>query len=177
MSKPKLRDFKKYINNLDEKELREELLKLFRKLPQVQEYYIQELMSESEREAMLVDYKKKISNQFWTRSGNPQNPSNAELRRLLSAFEKVSVFPIELIDLLLHRVETATEWANSFGGMSDADYNASIRTFGKAAKMMAEHHLEDHFRDRCQDLFQYHHIDYWYREELENLFERYVRGK
>jgi hypothetical protein len=170
MPKPKLTDFKKYLASLDEAGLREELQKLFNKLPQVQEFYAQELMSDTERKAMLEDYKKKIYNQFWTRSGNPRNPSNAELRTLLTNFEKVSVFPSEVIDLYLYRVEMATEFANDFGGMPDADYNASITAFKRAIEMMMEHKLGNQFRIRCEELFRFNNLDYWYMEELEELF-------
>jgi hypothetical protein len=173
MAKPKLTDFKKYLAALDEAEVRDEMLKLFTKLPQVQEFYAQELMSDAERKAMLEDYKKKIYNQFWTRTGNPRNPSNVELRTLLTNFQKVSVFPSEVIDLFLYRVEMATEFANDFGGMSDADYNASISAFKKAIEMMVEHKLGDQFRIRCEALFRLDNLDYWYTEELEDLYNEY----
>ncbi|HRF41217.1 MAG TPA: hypothetical protein PK198_20635 [Saprospiraceae bacterium] len=39
MAKSKLTELKKYLAELDEEGLRKELLKLFNKLPQVQEYY------------------------------------------------------------------------------------------------------------------------------------------
>lgn len=175
MAKPKLKDFKTYLDSLDEADLREELLKLFNKLPQVQEFYAQELMPDADRKAMLEDYKKKIYNQFYTRTGNPRNPSNAELRTLLNNFEKVSVFPTEVIDLFLHRVEMATEFANEFGGMSDASYNAAISTFKKAVEMMVEHQLGDQFRVRCEALFRLNNLDYWYTESLEELFHNHFR--
>jgi hypothetical protein len=175
MAKPKLTDFKKYLAALDEAEVREEMLKLFNKLPQVQEFYAQELMSDTERKAMLEEYKKKVYNQFWTRTGNPRSPSNAELRTLLTNFEKVSVFPSEVIDLFLYRVEMATEFANDFGGMSDADYNASLTAFKKAVEMMVEHKLGEQFRERCEALFQLDNLDYWYTEGLEDLFDKHFR--
>ena len=173
MSKPKLSDFKKYLAALDEAEVRNELLKLFNKLPQVQEFYAQELMSDAERKAMLDEYKKKIYNQFWTRTGNPRSASNAELRSLLSNFQKVSVFPTEVIDLFLYRVETATEMANKFGGMPDADYNASSTAFKKAIERRVEHKLGDHFRVRCEELFLADNLDYWYIEDLKELFHEH----
>jgi len=82
MSKPKLTDFKKHLASLKEGELREELLTLFKKLPQVQAFYAPELLSESDRKAMQEDCKKKIHSQYWTRGGNPRSPSNAEIRKL-----------------------------------------------------------------------------------------------
>lgn len=170
MAKPKLTDFKKFLAALGDAEVREEMLKLFNKLPQVQEFYAQELMSDTERKAMLEEYKKKVYNQFWTRTGNPRSASNAELRNLLNNFQKVSVFPTEVIDMFLYRVEMATEFAHEFGGMSDADYNASITAFKKAIEMMAEHKLGDYFRERCEELFRADNLDYWYIEDLKSLF-------
>lgn len=171
MPKPKLTDFKKYLASLDEAALREELQKLFKKLPQVQEFYAHELLSDKDRKAMLEEYKKKIESQFWTRGGNPRSPSNAEIRKLLTRFEKVSVFPSEYIELLLYRVEVATKFANEFGGMPDADYEASYNAFKKAVELMNEHKLVEHFRHRCEELFEYDNLDYWYIEWLQDCFE------
>jgi len=175
MAKPKLSEFKKYVSSLEEGELRTELLKLFTKLPQVQEFYAQDLLSDSERKAMLEDYKKKIHSEFWTRTGNPRtNISNAKIRQYISTFEKISVFPSELADLLLYRVETATHFANEFGGMADADYKASYNAFEKAMKLIKAQKLTDYFRERCKALFKYNNLDYWYMEWLQESFEEHI---
>lgn len=174
MAKPKLADFKKYLGEMNEAELRAELLKLFGKLPQVQEFYAQELMGESERKAMLDDYRKKIYGAYFTRTGNPKDVNNAELRKLLTAFEKVSVFPHEVVDLLLYRVEVATGFANQFGGMPETDYNAALNSFEKAMKLAAEHKLADFVRDRCQRMFKADNLDYWYIEWMKDSFAEHI---
>jgi hypothetical protein len=130
-------------------------------------------MGESDRKAMLDEYKKKIYSQYWTRTGNPRSVSNAEVRKIIGEFEKVSVFPSEMIDLLLFRVETMTDWASQFGGAPDADYNASSTSFEKALKLMEKNKLHDHFKDCCVALFQADNLDYWYIEDLESLYESY----
>ncbi len=174
MAKPKLSDFKNYLREMTEVELREELLKLFGKLTQVQEFYAQELLSGDDRKAMLDDHKKKIYNHFYTRTGNPRSPNNAEIRKRITAFEKASVFPIEVIDLLLYRVEVATAFASEFGGMPDADYNAAYNAFEKAMKLTKAQKLEDYVRVRCQELFKAADIDYWFIEWLEGSFEEHI---
>ena len=122
---------------------------------------------------MLEDYKKKVYNQYWTRTGNPRNPSNAEVRKIIGDFEKVSVFPSEVIELLLFRVETLTDFASQFGGVADADYNASSTSFEKALKLMEKNKLDTHFKDRCTALFEADNLDYWYIEDLKSLYEGY----
>ena len=172
MPKPKLSDFKKLLAEMTAEELRAELLKLFNKLDQVQNFYAQDLMSKEDRVKILEECKAKIYKKFWTPSGNPRNNvSNADIRKIISEFEKISAFPHEVADLLLYRVETATDFANQFGGMPDADYNAAATAFEKAVKLIAQHKLESYFKDRCKTIMQYGNLDYWYIEHLETIFE------
>ncbi len=172
MPKPKLSDFKKLLAEMTEEELRAELLKLFNKLEQVQMFYAQDLMGKEDRQKILEECKAKIYKKFWTPSGSPRNNiSNADIRKIITDFEKISAFPHEVVDLILYRVETATHFANEFGGMPDADYNASNTAFEKALKLIVKHKLKDYFDDRCKALFRYSNLSYWYIEELETLFE------
>ena len=175
MAKPKLSDFKKYIGEMNQTDLQKELIKLFSKLNQVQEFYAQELLSEDERQEILAEYKDKIYKEFWTRTGNPRSPSNARIRELISHYENVSVFPFDVIDLILYRVETATQFADEFGGMTDGSYNASSNAFEKALKLMQKHQLFEEFKLRCEDLFSYDNLDHWYIDDLENLYEEYQK--
>lgn len=171
MAKPKLKDLRTYLDSLEEAEVREEILKLFGKLTQVQEYYAQELMSDKERKTMLEGYRKKIYSFFWTRTGNRKRPSNAKLRELITNYEKVSVFPSEVIDLLLYRVETATDYAAKLGRMPEASYKASHNAFKKAVEMIALHKLEDLFLERCRAIFKYRRsVEPWYLEIMENTY-------
>lgn len=170
-TKPKLSDFKRLIAEMTEAELREELLKLF-KLEQVQQFYAQDLLSNEDRKKILNDTKDKIYKKFWTPSGNPRmNVSNADIRTLINNFEKISAFPYEVVELLLYRVETATNFADQYGGMPDADYNASINAYDKAMKLITKHNLENYFKETAKASFKYDNLDYWYIDELRNLYE------
>ena len=60
MAKSKLSDLKKLIAEMSEEELRQEIVKLYTKLPQVKEFYNQDLMTEEERQKALEGYKDKI---------------------------------------------------------------------------------------------------------------------
>ncbi len=173
MPKPKLSDFKRLLAEMNEAEVRAELLKLFNKLEQVQLFYAQDLMSKEDRQKIIQEAKDKIYKKFWTPSGNPRNNvSNADIRKIISDFEKISAFPSEVIDLLLFRVETATNFADQFGGMPEGDYNASATAFDKAVKLMVKNKLEDFFKDKCVEIMHnYDNLDYWYIEHLQEIFE------
>lgn len=175
MAKAKLSDLKRYLAEQNESELREEIFRLFGKLKQVQDYYAQELMPPAERQAMLNQYKKKVDGHFYTRSGMPKNPSNAELRRLMTEFEQISVVKADVVELLIHRVEKAIEFADDFGGMPDGDYNAAANAFEKALKLIIEHKLKDYFSIRCREItVGKGNYDYYFKEMLEELTEQYL---
>ncbi len=173
MPKPKLSDFKKLLAEMTEEEVRAEMLKLFNKLEQVQMFYAQDLMGKEDRQKILEECKTKIYKKFWTPSGNPRNNvSNADIRKIITDFEKISAFPHEVVDLVLYRVETATDFANQFGGMPDSDYKAAATAFEKAMKLMVKNKLQDYFKERCEKLFEHSNLDYYYIEELEDLYEQ-----
>jgi Family of unknown function (DUF6155) len=173
MAKPKLTDFKRFLAAMTEEELRAEMLKLFSKLDQVQAFYAQELMSDSDRKSILEAYKKKVFDQYWTRGGNPRNGNNAAARKTIGEFEKIAVFPVEVIDLLLSHAEVITDKASQFGGGPDADYNAAVTSFEKAMKLMETNKLNAHFEQRCLQLFKADNLDYWHIENLEETYYSY----
>jgi Family of unknown function (DUF6155) len=174
MAKLKLTDFKKFIAQMSEEEMRSELLTLFSKLPQVHDYYAQELMKPEDRKSVLEDYKKKVYNQFWTRSGNPRNTSNAEVRKVVTEFEKVSISKKEVVELLLYRVDLALDQANQFGGLLESDYNAALNAYTKALKIIIKEKLEKYFKDQCLTISsERDNMDYWVIEQMQYLNEEY----
>ncbi len=152
MSKPKLSDFKKLLANLSHEELKDEMLKLFQKLPQVQAFYAQELLGETDRRKILEEYKKKIYKEFWTSSGNYKNTSNSKVRTMITDFEKVCVSQSELVELILYRVDVALHRANEFGMSDDSEYNPALNAFEKALKIVEKERLFEYFSTEC------HHI-------------------
>ena len=176
MAKAKLSDFKKLLATFSEQEAKDELLKLFNKLPQVQDFYLQELASEEDRKKVVEDCKKKIYNEFWTRSGNPKIGNNTTIRKVISDFEKVSVAPSELIELLLYRVDICLEHANDYGGAPDANYNGAITAFEKALKLINKEKLEPYFKEKCIKISEYRgNMDHWVTDQMEELLENYFQ--
>jgi Family of unknown function (DUF6155) len=172
MAKSKLTDLKKLIAEMSEDELRLEIIKLYTKLPQVKDFYNQDLMTEEERQVVLKTYKDKIYKQFRTSSGNARGMiNNTTIRGIVSDYEKIAVFPYDVVDLLIYRVEEATDLANDYGGMAESNYNSAITAFKKAMTLVKEYGLMTHFEDRCKIILMSRNIDFWYIEQLEELFD------
>jgi len=137
---------KKHLAHLEQKELIEEIGKLFTKFKEVKQYYQMEYGSNEDRTALLKDYKKKIDKEFYTRGGIPRFPKAATLRKLLTEFKKISTFKYDLIELTLYRVEEAIDFSNAFGGIDEAYYVATSNAFEDAIRMIGEEKLEQEFK-------------------------------
>lgn len=180
MKKLRQTDFKKFLASLNEAELRGELQKLFAKFPAVQEFYGQELMDDAGRASILADYKNRIYKQFWTSKGNPRKVSKTKLREIIADFERISVFPHELADLMLYRVEVALEQYLQFSSGTEADITSLLGTLEKTMKLVQLHQLEDLFRARAAKIAQLDYVPYGYRREFShtiNLVFDFEKGK
>ena len=176
MAKLKVAELKKYLDALSETELRAEVLKLFSKLKQVQDFYGQELSSEEDRNKILEEFKARINKQFYSqRSGNPQNPKASKLRAIVSEFEKISIFPHELIDLALYRVEQAVQFTDDYGDMYEAFYRSTATAFEKALKLIVANKLESHFKARCRAIVgNTKHTGWGFGDAMDDLYSMYI---
>lgn len=178
MAKLKLTDFKKFLAETSHEELKAEMLKLFQKLSQVQDFYNQELLSPEERRKVLEDYKKRIHKEFWTSSGNPKKTSSAKLRDLISGFEKICVSKSELIELLLYRVECCYDKAKYRDYMPDAEHRSAVNAFEKALKIIVSEQLEAHFIEEVKHVARQRPRLYsWFISDLVFLTEQYFPVK
>jgi hypothetical protein len=176
MANSNIADLKKILDEMTEEELKQEIFKLYNKLPQVKDFYNQELMTEEERQEVLKKYKEKIYREFWTPKGNPKGMiNNSSIKSIIAEYEKICLFAYDLIDLLIYRVEVTTHYAEQFGGMADSNYSSAITTFKKAMKLIHENNFQFYFENRCKVIFKASNLDYGYIDQLEHLF--YEKGQ
>jgi hypothetical protein len=171
MANSKISDLKNILDEMTLDELKQEILKLYNILPQVKDFYNQDLMTEEERQVILNKFKEKIYVELWTSKGNPKGMvNNSTIKKILSEYELICLFQYDLVDLLIYRVEITTEYAEQQGGMAESNYNTSITTFKKAMKIMRNNNFLTHFEKRIKILLKATNLDFWYVEQLEHLF-------
>jgi rubrerythrin len=176
MAKPKLSDFKKFIDQMTSDEMREEFLKLFNKLSQVQAYYAQELLSPEDRKKILEDAKAKIYKQFWTRGDNPRVANNNNIRKIINDFENLAAVPKDVIELILYHVNLVFDHASQFGGGPEANFNTAILFYEKALKIIHKEQLESFFKKECLKASKRrHNMESWPFKSLEDLNEQFFK--
>lgn len=165
---------KKHLQSLTHDELVEEVLKLAKRFKEVKTYFEMELGDTKQQTAIVESVKQKIKKQFFPARGYG-NPKAAEIRKLISEFRKVSVFPFDVVDVLLFRVEQAVDFTNAYGDISEAFYTATETAYEDALKLIGTHNLKDHFLDRCLIIQrQTEDIGWGFADEIERLTEEYL---
>ena len=140
---------KKHLNELEPDELVEQILNLTKRFKDVKAYFDMELGDEKQQAAIVDSYKKKIHKQFF-RTRGVGKPKTAELRKLINHFKSIAVFPFDVADLMLYRVEMTIDFMLGPGEPSDAFHTATLNAYEDMLKIIREHQLESHFRERCE---------------------------
>lgn len=165
---------KKHLQSLTHDELVEEVLKLTKRFKDVKTYFEMELGDTKQQAAIVEAVKEKIKKQFFPTRGYG-NPKAAEIRKLIGEFRKVSVFPFDLVDVLLFRVEQAVDFTQAYGDISETFYSATESAYEDALKLITTYQLKDHFLDRCLTIqYRTAHMGWGFADELDRLTEEYL---
>lgn len=146
-----IRTLKEHLKSLSKEEVEAEVLKLYKKIPKVQEYYKMELGQDTTE--TVNAYKAKLTKEYMPSRGFGQARSGVA-RRIINDFKKICVFNYDLIDLLLHRVELAVDYTNSYGDIDEPFYNSAISYYREALQLIQKNNFYDKFRDRCEAILR-----------------------
>jgi hypothetical protein len=153
MKKPGLREFRKYLKELEEDELRQELEKLYRQLPLVKEYYQFELSQD--HAGLVISYKQKIERHYFPTSGRqPKRPKAAKMRDLINQFRQLSPFTYDVADLLLYQTETMVRFANDRGYISRGFSQTLVSRYKEALVLITKEDHKADFSSRAQKIMQ-----------------------
>lgn len=141
-----------HLKQMKKDELIREISQLYTKFKAVKDYCQLEFGGEEEREAILKKYKKKVKDQFYTRSESPRYPSAATLRKLITEFKKVSPVPYDTAELMFHRMELAVDLTASFGDMDEPFYNSTETAWRELLALIEKEKLHQYFQNRCREL-------------------------
>ena len=139
------------MKDLTREELIKEVEKLYSKFPQVKTFYDVDLTGDTS--LLLNTAKSKIKNEYFPVRGNPKARSG-EVRKIISEFAKVSVYPKEVIELYLFRFEMAVKFTNTYGDINEPFYDAASNAYAKALKLIEKHGYNSEFKEQCKSLME-----------------------
>ncbi len=147
-----INELKKNLSSKSEKELKEEIIELFKISKEVKEYYAIKVLPNAEKE-LLEKYKEIVRKEFFPERGT-KFPSYSVLKKAISDFTKVSKDSVSLVDLMLFYVEQGVEFTNTYGDIDETFYNNIARMYEKAIDIIVGDNLEDKFEVRCRKVME-----------------------
>ena len=143
------RELTKFLNDLSKEELIKEFEKLYQKFDNVKTFYDIELSGDTS--AIVKKVKDKIKKEYMPDRGFGKARSS-EVKKIISEFAKVSIYPRDLIDVILYRVEMAVEFTKEYGDIDMPFYDSAINAFYKVVELIKKEMLENEFKLRCYEI-------------------------
>ena len=101
----------------------------------------------------MKEYKKKIDKELNpSRAFRAGGPKASILRKIISDFKKIAVFQIDVIELILYRVELAIAFSDEFGDIDEPFYNSLENAFKDACKIIEKEKLFGHFAEQLRSV-------------------------
>jgi gas vesicle protein len=166
------KELTKFLNELSKEDLIKEFEKLYSKFKEVKQLYDLEISGDTSE--LLNKAKEAIENQFFPKRGFG-NPKASELKKVIDDFAKVSIYPKDLIDLSIFRVEQAIAFTDAYGDIDMVFYNSTATAFERTLKLIVQHNYENEYKITCKELVD-KTVDFgWgFHDDLTELYYEYL---
>jgi hypothetical protein len=169
-------ELKKRLKLKSNEELIEEIVELYKKFPDVKDYYISNLSTEGMLE-ILEKYKKIVQNEFFPSVGFGKLRLSVA-RKTVNDFKKISNSSYDIADIMLHYVENGVDFTNEYGDIDEPFYSSIESMFESALKHISKSNLEDKFYSRCKKILDdTSGIGWGFHDTLGDLFHSYFGSK
>ena len=155
--------FTKFINSLNEDELREELDKLYSRYRDIKNYYTMELGEKDDRKKLLDKAKNSIERLYERRKTRSRL---SKVNAILKDISSISIFDHELADVYIHHVECATDHINYYGLRREADANHLASSFRKSVDLILRSQTQEDNVPRLEKCLERLHRFYALVNEL-----------
>lgn len=144
------KELNKYLKELSKEELIKEINKLYSKFKFVKEYYASELGTDNGE--LLKGCKVRIA-KLILKTGRNIKPDIASANKVIREFAKVSVHQVDVIDLMLYKVELIVEFLDQWGYSHFTGVENSIaNTYPDILNLIYKNRLKKTFTKRCKQV-------------------------
>ena len=137
------RALKKFLTELDESALQEQLLELYERIPEVKTYY--DFMFNPKEDKLIEAAKVKISNEYFPTKRKRARKRRSIAQKLIKHFKTLGMNPVLLLDLMLFNIEIAQKYEQANPQQPDAFYKSMLNSFKESIQYATYHQLlEEH---------------------------------
>jgi hypothetical protein len=140
------RDLKKYLNELDKKQLEEQILELYDKFSPVKTYY--DFAFNPKEDKLVQECKLKISNEYFPIKGKKAKARRSIAQKYIKHFITLGVDPFIISDVMLYSIEIAQTYAAEKIIKQELFYKSMLNSFEQAISYMIENGILYEFQNR-----------------------------
>lgn len=170
------RDLKKYLTELNKKQLEEQIIELYEKFIPVKTYY--DFVFNPKEETLLQESKLKISNEYFPQktSGKARRPKirRSVAQKYIKHFIVLGVDPFIIGDVMLYSIEIAQTFSAERIVKQDLFYKSMFNSFEQAVIFMIANGILDEFAPRILAINNETVRQNWYnKQEFSAIIERF----
>ena len=170
------RDLKKYLTELNKKQLEEQVLKLYEKFSAVKTYY--DFVFNPKEDTLLKECKIKISNEYFPQktSGKPRRPKmrRSVAQKNIKHFILLGADPFIIGDVMLYAIEIGQTFSAEKVVKQESFYKSMLNSFEQAVIFMIANGILNEFKSRIVAISNETMKQDWYnKQEFEAIVERF----
>lgn len=170
------RDLKKYLTELNKKQLEEQVLEMYEKFSPVKTYY--DFVFNPKEDTLQKECKIKISNEYFPQktSGKPRRPKmrRSVAQKYIKHFILLGVDPFVIADVMLYSIEIAQTFSAKRFVKPELFFKSMLTSFEQAVKFMISNGIVEEFKTRIVAINEETMRQNWYNKEQFNaIIERF----
>jgi hypothetical protein len=151
-----------------------EIIELYKKFPDVKNYY-SSMLSVAGSLEVLDKYKKRVESEFFPSRGFGKLRLSVA-RKAVNDFKKISKSDYDIADIMLFYVENGVEFTNKYGDIDDSFYSSMESMYESVLKYIVKVKLCDEFLERCEKIVDdTSGIGWGFHDTLGDLFGHYFK--
>lgn len=156
------RALKKYLSELKQEELADQLIDLYERFPVVKEYY--DFVFNPKEDKLVQEAKVKISNEYFPVKRKLPKARRSVAQKFVKHFLKLGVEPQLVADVMLYNVEIAQAFSAD-KNVPDAFYKSMLNSFSEAVQYIAVNGILPDFKIRIVKIYKTTQNQQWPNEE------------
>ena len=156
MSKNQL---KKYLIELDETALRDQIIELYEKYSEVKTFY--DFVFNPKEEILIAQAKAKIGKEYFPEGRRKAKKRRSTAQKLVKHYVNLGVAPELIADVMLFNIEIAQTYTAEHKINAIAFYKSMHKSFTEALKFCVFHGLTIDFENRIDTIVASVHNQHW----------------
>ncbi len=146
------RALKTYLTELKPNALREQILDLYERFPQVKTYY--DFVFNPKEDKLVEEAKTKIGKEYFPQNSRKPKKRRSVAQRYIKHFKTLGMDAVLLADVMLFHIEVAQAFTADTPIKQEAFYKSMAKAYQEAIGYIHYEGVQSHFKERLSKIIQ-----------------------